>query len=574
MASPLVLQNGIYMRSTEFNMQSHIDAAHVTSVNAGKEEITNLGIIKPFITTGYMGLSNTIRFGEGGVNRIFSNGHIYSMSQPLTAREFYVLELITKRDQLGRGGEEFQVKFNTRRFDNLWVITPDPNTGLDFLITTKEIVKDGDGWIYTLVIDGVNAADRSVEAIYFQPGSKFFGKYTYDAEYNQTYSSLPDVEGGMREYFNFVGQTSSQIHYSVTREAAVMPVSTQTVHLLDKYREIVEIMEFAPGTLGYNVSNASPEIKRALNNNPLNMYVEKYGKNAEKRFVDDLVGTAWVPAVEALAIATLQKMVHTMAWYGTGGKVQIDGKTQGNNPLGMWFQLAMGNRHIMNPYDFSLQTFEAIVTSRLVDRQEPYKNEKVFTVRTGRGGYANATHQISKLPAQLGVLMDASSTNFVQGFGGDNAHLKVATPTYDMYRMRNGYGWLKFEIDPALDPVVANDITNPVLPYTNQIGGSRLSSYIYIIEDLMGAYQSDNVCEIVYKHDWDIRGSVNQGNLAYMGAPTFKGGMWQRSSNHPGFEVIFQQRHKAYVIKDTTRALTIVPLNPFTNKPIFSTLFG
>lgn len=562
------------MRSTEFNLKSHVDSAHVTSVNAGKEDITDLGIISPFITTGYLGLANTIRFGEGGVNRIMAGGHIYKMSQPLTAKEFYVIELLSRQDQLGRGGEEIRVKFNSRKYDNLWVITPDPNTGLDFLVTTKEIVKDGDGYIYTLILDGANSNDRAAEHIYFQPGSKFFGKYTYDAEYNQTFSSVPDVEGGMREYFNFVGQTSSQIHYSVTREAAMMPMSQQANHLLDEYKEVIEIMEFAPGTLGYNVSNLSFEEKRSFKNNVMSVYSSKYGKSAENKFVGDLVGTSWVPKIEALAQATLQQMVHTMAWYGTGGKVRIDGKTQGTNPLGMWFQLAMGNRHIMNPYDFSLQSLEAAITSRLVDRVEPYKDEKIYVVRTGRGGYANATNEIAKQPAQMGLLMDATSTNIVQGFGGNNAHLKVATPTYDMYRMRNGYGWLKFEIDPALDPVTASDITNPVLPYSNQIGGSRLSSFIYIIEDLMGAYNSDNVCEIVYKHDWDMRGSVNQGNLAYMGAPTFKGGMWQRSSNHPGFEVIYQQRHKAYVIKDTSRALTIVPLNPFTNKPLYSTLFG
>lgn len=571
---PLVLANGMYLRSTEFNVGSHLDSAHVMAMNAGKESVTDLGVIRPFITSGFLGLQPTLSFSGLGQNRIFSDSHIYKMSQPLTVKEFYVLELKSSGDKLGMGGETFKVKFNSRKYDNLWIITPDPQSGLDFLITTDEIVKDGDGWIFTLQLKGTNSNSRFVDAIYFQPGSKFYGKSTVHAEYSQTYSSIPEFDGGMRSYFNFVGQTSSQLHYSVTRDAAKATMSNHVTYALDQYREVIELYRFHPGTLGYNVSNLSPEQKMAYGNNAYSFYQAKYGGNAKDAMKADLVETKWIPKIEALTLATLQNLVHNEAWYGTGGKVHVDGKTTNNSSLGLFYQFNMGNTHIYNPYDFSLAKLETIVASLLVDRQEPYATEKVFVVKTGRGGYSLATTAISQLPAQMGLLMSATDTGIVQGFSANNNHLKVATPTYDSYRMRNGYGWLKFEIDPALDPVSANDITNPVLALSQQIGGSRLSSFIYIIEDLKGGLAGDNVREIVYKHDWDIRASVNQGKLAYMGAPTFNGGMWQRSSHHPGYEVFFEQNHKAYVLLDPSRSLIIKPVNPRTKKPIFSDMFG
>ena len=45
-------------------------------------------------------------------------------------------------------------------------------------------------------------------------------------------------------------------------------------------------------------------------------------------------------------------------------------------------------------------------------------------------------------------------------------------------------GKLEFELAPGLDPIDANDHINPIVPLSNgTIGGHRLSSYMFIIED-------------------------------------------------------------------------------------------
>jgi hypothetical protein len=133
--------------------------------------------------------------------------------------------------------------------------------------------------------------------------------------------------------------------------------------------------------------------------------------------------------------------------------------------------------------------------------------------------------------------------------------------------MANGYGKIMFKLNPALDPVDANEKINPIVPFSNNIGGHRLSSYMFIIADIT-ENGSDNIVELIYKPDWDFSKSVEVGKLPYMNQPMYNGAHI-KSSNHPGFKVTMVKKHKAYFLKDATKSLLIKPLNPYTGKPLF-----
>jgi hypothetical protein len=60
--------------------------------------------------------------------------------------------------------------------------------------------------------------------------------------------------------------------------------------------------------------------------------------------------------------------------------------------------------------------------------------------------------------------------------GSDNQKLYLDLPNFISYRM--SFGIVEFVHIPALDPIQANDLENPM------IDGHRLSSYMFIIDDL------------------------------------------------------------------------------------------
>jgi hypothetical protein len=300
-------------------------------------------------------------------------------------------------------------------------------------------------------------------------------------------------------------------------------------------------------------------------------YSKKYGGDkGMSQMKSDIALRSWVPKIEALGLAYLEMMVQNEAMWGSGGLVDFDGATKAaNSALGLYHQLNMGNQHYFNLYDWTIEKFEFVVGSRLKNRVEPFKGNKI-KVKTGQGGLAWVKNQMRNKPGQQGMVLQAS--DFIQGLGkNNNQSLTLTNLDISSWVMSNGYGTIEFELAPGLDPIDANELINPMVPMSKTIGGHRLSSYMFIIEDIVDL-EGDNICELVYGPDWDVRKSVIQGKLAYMGN-TFNGDMWQRSGHHPGYEVFMEKRHSAYWVKDITRSLVIKPINPFTNKPIFNGYF-
>ena len=140
-------------------------------------------------------------------------------------------------------------------------------------------------------------------------------------------------------------------------------------------------------------------------------------------------------------------------------------------------------------------------------------------------------------------------------------------------------GWtadsgLRFRVDyePSLDPEQANDLINPIVPMQMGVGGFRLSSYVFIIDDLTAndtaSDGSPNVCELFYGPDWQLRQSYTNGKLAYPGSEDANG-RWHMTPGIAGFNVNMWLKNKAYWLKDPTKSLVLKPNNPLTGKTIF-----
>lgn len=558
----MVLSNGVFLRSTTYDTKSHLDSADLQYLNKGKEGMTDLGIITPFVTAGYLVNPQLYTFGNFGKNRIYLDGHIFKYSHPIAEEPFYIVEDLSGNDRPGLAGESFKVKFKSKKYDNGYILAYDVHDPTQVLVTEDEIVKDGDGYIYTLRLKGADAGNKWFPKEFLTPGTIFFPITTVETEYSQLYSSVPEFSGGVREYFNHVGYTRAQLHYSVTRDAAKGKICHNAIMALDQATEVIEMFAFKNGTMGYDLN--------LQGQSPVPAYMNKY-KVGQKEAVDqmrkDIVQTAWIPRIDAMAYATLETMIEAEAIFGSGGTMSWDGKGVYQTALGLFHQLNMGPTISYNIYDLTLAKFEYFIAKQLKDKVQPFTN-KVTKIATGRGGYAWAKTQMRNLPSYNGQVWGAEP--FVQGVNakGNNQNLHYSTPDFVSYEMTNGYGTLLFELNPALDPVEANDKVNPMVPVANGIGGHRLSSYMFVITDIL-EQESDNVVELMYGPDWDFEKSVEVGKLPYMGQARMQGA-YQRSSNHPGYKVMIEKRHKAYFVKDVTKSLLIKPLNPFTGRPIYS----
>ena len=112
---------------------------------------------------------------------------------------------------------------------------------------------------------------------------------------------------------------------------------------------------------------------------------------------------------------------------------------------------------------------------------------------------------------------------------------------------------MEFVYNPALDPVHDNDIDNPI------IDGYRLSSYSFIIFDITDQ-GSDNIKLMRRKYDHELRWRYENGKMDYMGRRSG----FQSSGGNYGFKCLFEQRKKSIWVKDASKVLKIVMVNPRT----------
>ena len=295
-------------------------------------------------------------------------------------------------------------------------------------------------------------------------------------------------------------------------------------------------------------------------------YLMKSGMSksqAMDTFKRDLVKKAWIPEVEALAMRKIEMDVEMMATWGAGGVIEVEGKTLVHLPIGLFHQVNLGSTFSYNIPLFNLEKIEAYLTSRVKDKIDPY-GTNVLTVGTGRAGLKLVRPQILERVKQAGLFIDDGGGRYLKG--NDNQKMYADLPNFLSYRWE--FGIIQFVHIPALDPIVANDWENPIY------GGERLSSYMFIIDDLSA--EGDNVYEIVYGPDWDFSHRFINGKMNYLDVKSGQSSFaaFQSSDNHPGFRVFMEKRHKAYWIKDITKSLLIKPINPRTGRPIFEPIFG
>ena len=554
-AIPLTLNNGIYLQRREYDYNVHLDKAHLMQMEAGKtQDATDLGMITPWITTGYMdrpGMWDLIGKGQNRV--IHLDGHVYTWKTPIADQPTYVVEDVSGMDKPGIEGTTFKIKLNKRTFGNSAIITPEKFSGIELYVTADEIRTDGDGFIYTVKLNTTNKKLKWFPKEYLQSGVIFFQIGSVLGEYGKTYNDFGSIKTGYTEFYNYVGEGIANVHFTVTRDAALSTISNKCVAGLSEYRKVIEMYQLRPGSAAWDISRSGEADMSKL--------ASAY--KSEKEFSRDVVKRTWIPEIERLAMVHVERDVEFYSMWGAGGTLNVEGNSNVRMPVGLFHQMNLGPTYNYNIPKFTLKKLDAWLTSRLKDKIDPY-GTNVIRIGTGLGGLKLVRGQMLDVMQSSGLTVQHDK--YV--YGTDNQKLTLDLPNFIKYRM--SFGYVEFVHVPALDPIQANELENP------QVDGHRLSSYMFIIDDLTA--QNDNIYEIVYGPDRDFNHFYVNGRMNYMDSPAFgtsRSGPYQSSGPAiPGFEVYIEKRHKMYWVKDPTKSLLIKPYNPRTGRPLFEPYFG
>ena len=535
MATP-VLNNGIFLRDTNYAASSHVDSYHLVNMLRNAEPM-DLGPVDlwAMVQKVEMPLYQMSSFGGKNVITVDNARGEYKWQTPVVQDLPYVVDgTLTSGETVGQDGTTFQIKISRREFGHGDIITYDKYNGSEMYITVDDIIPTGDGFIYTVqLVNNDNAAGIDTTK-YLQPGDKLFRKGSARGEYGERFSDI-QIQSGFREYYNFVGGAEAHVHYSVSSRADLMIKGGMNA---DGTVPVVEIWRNFDKTTDPSITS-------------MDTMVSKMGKDYVKRAMGNgSLSRTFLTAMEAAHLTKVASDIETYLMWGQGGRVRQDGPDDIRLSVGLWKQLDNSFKRVYNKSGFTLDLFRSEIYNFYagkVDFQGPDPKRQLI-VQTGMGGMRMVNEAIKREAINSGLLIQAADIGAITGKGMD-LNFGFAYTSYVIPFLAN----VKFVLNPAFDNLHTNDIENPI------IDGFPLSSYNFIIFDI-----TDNTNDNIYmlKLGWDnqLKWWYQNGTMDYMGRTQG----FQSSGQFNGYRVFMTQMMPAIWVKDPTKVLKIVMRNPIT----------
>jgi hypothetical protein len=534
MSTP-VLNNGIFLRDTAYQVSSHVDSYHL--VNMLKDaEPTDMGPVDLWAMAQKveMPLYQMANFGGKNVIMVDNARGEYKWQTPISQDLPYIIEDIEPGNEYkGVDGTSFRIKMNKREFGHGDIITYDKYNGVELYITDEDILPTGDGFVYTVTLVN-NANARFIENRFLASGTKFFRKGSARGEYGERFSDIT-TGAGFREFYNFVGNAEAHVHYSISSRADLMLKGGMNA---DGTVPVTEIWRNFDRTV-------DPSI------NSLEDMVKVMGKDKVKKAFDngDLSRT-FLTQMESAHLTKIAKDIETYLMWGHGGRVRQDGPDDVRLSVGLWKQLDNSFKRIYNKNNFTLDLFRGEIYNFFngkVEFEGPDPKRQLI-VQTGMAGMRMVNEAIKTEAISSGLVIQAADIGAITGKGMD-LNFGFAYTSYVIPFLAN----VKFVLNPAFDNVHTNDIENPI------IDGYPLSSYSFIIFDI-----TDNTNDNIFllKRSWDhqLKWWYQNGTMDYMG----RSQGFQSSGQFNGYRVMMTQSYPALWVKDPTKVLKIVMRNPVT----------
>lgn len=537
MATP-VMNNGLFLRDTNYEVSSHIDSYHLMNMLRSSEPF-DLGPVDLWAMTQKVEMPLYQMASFGGKNTIMVNNARgeYKWTTPVAQDLPYIIEDIEAANpEVGVDGTTFKIKLSDRAFGHGDIITYDKYNGIELYITAEDILPASDSFIYTVQLVN-NDNTKFLDKKYLKPGTKYFRKSSARGEYGERFSDI-SLKSGFREYYNFIGGAEAHVHYSISSRADLMIKGGMNANGTIPVTEIWKNFD----------KNVDPSVSC------LDDLVKMKGKDyVKKAYNDGTLTRSFLTNLEAAHLTKVATDIENYLMWGQGGRVKQDGPDDIRLSVGLWKQLDNSFKRIYNKHQFSLELFRAEIFNFYNGKVEfngPDPKRQII-VQTGMAGMKLVNEAIKKeaLSTGLSVNLDKSGLGGISGTNAMDLHFGFAFTSYTIPFLAN----VKFVINPAFDSVHTNDIENPI------IDGFPLSSYSFIIFDI-----TDNTNDNIFllKLEWDnqMKWFYQNGTMDYMGRTQG----FQSSGQFNGYRVMMTQTMPALWVKDPTKVLKIVMRNPVT----------
>jgi len=539
MATP-VLNNGLFLRDTNYEASSHIDSYHLTNM-LGNAEPMDMGPVDLWAMTQKVEMPLYQMASFGGKNTIMvDNARGEYKWQTPVSQELPVSMgkqdglTDTAGDTRGVDGSIFKIKLSRREFGHGDIITYDKYNGLELYVTADDIIQIGDGWVYSVQLVN-NANGTGLKDVYLKMGTKFFRKGSARGEYGERFSDI-QVGNGFREFYNFVGGAEAHVHYSISSRADLMLKGGMNADGTVPVTEIWRNFD----------TNVDPSISS------IEDIASIMGKDYVKRAFDNgTLSRTFLTSMEAAHLSKIASDIETYLMWGHGGRVRQDGPDDIRLSVGLWKQLDNSYKRVYNKTAFSLDMFKNELYNFYVgkvdfDGPDP---KRQLVVQTGIGGMQLVNAAIAaEANGANGMITNADNIGAITGKGMDLG-FGFAYTSYVIPFLAN----VKFVLNPAFDNLHTNDIENPL------IDGRPLSSYSFIIFDVTDE-GNDNIHLLKLSWDNQLKWFYQNGTMDYMGRTQG----FASSGHFNGYRVMMTQTMPAVWVKDPTKVLKIVMKNPVT----------
>jgi hypothetical protein len=540
MATPNFSGSGIFLRDTTLNASSHIDSYHMRNMLHDVKPM-DLGPVDIWAMTQKVEMPLYQFSSFGGKNTINVSGirGEYTWETPISQDLPYIIEDIDPTNTTkGIDGSTFRVKLNRQEFGHSAIFTFDKFNGAEMYVTADPILPIGDGFIYTVRLVN-NANTTFLDNKYLANGTKVFRVTSATGEYPGKYDDMT-VRSGARQWYNFVGQTDANAHFTVSDRAALMAKNGVSAQGALNVTEIWNIKD-----------KNDPSIATITSLEQLK--AKKGGAYMKDAYADGRLSYTFLTAMEAAHISKVALDIETYLMWGKGGRLQRDGADDLRLSTGLWKQLDSAYKYVYNKASFSLDLFRSQLYNFYAGRVDLTGPDSLreIEVQTGMGGMRMVNELIAQEAASAGFLIQAAEKDGIGAIQGQSMNLGFgyAYTKYKIPFLAN----LTFKINPALDNFNTNDIENPL------IDGYPLSSYSFLIFDVTNN-TNDNIFLLQKEGDAGaLRWRYQNGTMDYLGRNGH-----QSSGEFSGFRVFMQQAHKSIWVKDPSKILKIVLKNPIT----------
>ena len=382
-----------------------------------------------------------------------------------------------------------------------------------------------------------NDSTHVFNAAHLAVGTKYFRKGSARGEYGERFSDI-ETGAGFREFYNFVGGAEAHVHYTISSRADLMIKGGMNA---DGTVPVTEIWRNFDPNVNPSISSIE-ELATAMGKG----YIKKAFDNGD-------LSRTFLTAMEAAHLTKIASDIETYLMWGHGGRIKQDGPDDIRLSVGLWSQLDNSFKRVYNKNQFSMDMFQNELYNFYQGKVEfdgPDPKRELI-VQTGIGGMQLVNAAIA---AQAGNVAGTNMVTNLDNIGaitgkGMNLGFGFAYTSMVIPFLAN----VKFVLNPAFDNLHTNDIENPL------VDGRPLSSYSFIIFDVTDE-GSDNIYLLKLSWDNQLKWFYQNGTMDYMGRTQGFASVGQFN----GYRVMMTQTMPAIWVKDPTKVLKIVMVNPVT----------